>query len=113
MSDCQQILESSQGMVDAFKVWVTRMDGATSLRVAELDDTRWLLDRLSSQFVFKTCEPLRNIANLSAYTFRIAHTSQLSASHFERILVRMPEVKMIIEPLELPNDFRIAPAAAC
>jgi len=76
------------------------MDGATSLRVIDLENTEWLLGRLSAFFVFKTCEPLRNISNPSAFTFRVAHNSQLSASRFERILAGISEVDMIVEPPE-------------
>ena len=76
------------------------MDGATSLRVIDLENIEWLLGRLSDFFVFKTCEPLRNLSNPSAFTFRVAHNSQLSASHFERILAGISEVDMIVEPPE-------------
>jgi hypothetical protein len=91
-------------MMHEFKVWVTRMDGATSLQVADLDNAEWLLNRLSDYFVFKTCEPVRKSLNSSALTFRVAHNSQLSALRFERILAGIAEIKMIVEPLEQPSD---------
>jgi hypothetical protein len=86
--------------MDIFKVWVSRLDGATSLRIIDLENTKWLLGRLSDFFVFKTCEPLRGISNPSAFTFRVAHNSQLSASRFEKILAAISEVNMIVEPPE-------------
>ena len=86
--------------MDIFKVWVSRMDGATSLRVIDLENTNWLIGRLSKFFIFKTCEPLRGASNPSAFTFRVAHNSQLSASRFERILAGISEVDMIVEPPE-------------
>lgn len=76
------------------------MDGATSLRVIDLEKTEWLLDRLSDFFVFKTCEPLRDASNPSAFTFCVAHNSQMSASRIERILARISEVEMIVDPME-------------
>ena len=90
-------------MMDVFKVWVTRIDGATRLRIVDLDDTEWLLARLSDFFVFKTCEPVRGVQNSSAYWFRVAHNSQLSAVGLERILSGIPQIKMIVEALELPG----------
>jgi hypothetical protein len=92
--------------MDIFKVWVTRLDGATGLRVVDLQNTNWLLGRLSDFFVFKTCEPLRDASNSSGYTFRVAHNSQMSASRFERILAGISEVNMIVELPELPGNAR-------
>jgi hypothetical protein len=76
------------------------MDGATSLRVDGLENATWLLRRLSDFFVFKTCEPVRDVSNPSAYTFRVAHTSQLSGRQFEKLLAGISEVKLIIEPVQ-------------
>lgn len=74
------------------------MDGATCLRVDGLENTHWLLCRLSDYFVFKTCEPLRDSSNSSAYTFRVAHNSQLSGPRFEKLLATISEVNLIVVP---------------
>jgi hypothetical protein len=95
--------------MEVFKVWVTRIDGATCLRIVDLDDTAWLLTRLSDSFVFKTCEPVRGAPNSSAHWFRVAHNSQISALGLERILSGIPQIKMIVEPLDLPDAARSAP----
>jgi hypothetical protein len=73
------------------------MDGATYLCVDGLDNTNWLLRRLSDFFVFKTCEPLRGFSN-SAYAFRVAHNSRVSGKQFEKLLAGISEVKLIVEP---------------
>jgi hypothetical protein len=39
------------------------------------------------------------VSNPSAYTFRVAHTSQLSGPQFERLLAGISEVKLIVEPV--------------
>ena len=83
--------------MDEFRVWVGRMDGATRLRVDGLDNTNWLLHRLSNFFVFKTCEPLRELSN-AAYAFRVAHNSRLSGQQFEKLLAGISEVSLIVEP---------------
>lgn len=97
--------------MDIFKVWVTRMDGLTHVSVVDLENAKWLLARLSNSFVFKTCEPFRVIANPSAYTFRVAHNSQMSASHFEQLLAKISEVKMSTEPQDVPIVSRAMPIA--
>lgn len=88
--------------MNVFKVWVTRTDGASRLRVDSLENTNWLLARLSAFFVFKTCEPLSNVANSSGYTFRVAYNSQLSGPWLEKVLRGISEVIMIVEPAQPP-----------
>jgi len=83
--------------MDTFRVWVCRIDGATCLRVDGLENAHWLLGRLSDSFIFKTCEPTRNASAASAYTFRVANNSQMSAARFERVLAGISEVNMIVE----------------
>jgi hypothetical protein len=84
--------------MDTFRVWSSRTDGATCLRVDGFDNATWLLRRLGESFVFKTCEPLRGISNTSAYTFRVADNSQLSSQQFQRLLASISEVHLIVEP---------------
>ena len=91
-----------------FNVRICRMDGTSSLRVDGLENTNWLLRRLSDFFVFKTSEPLYEVSNSSDYTFRVAHNSQMSGRRFERLLAGIAEVKVILEPAQAPLA---APAA--
>ena len=81
-----------------FSVWINRTDGALRLRVDGLENAKWLLSRLSDFFVFKTSEPLLQVANSSNYTFRVAHTSQMSGRGFEKLLAGIAEVKLMLEP---------------
>jgi hypothetical protein len=82
----------------AFNVWISRMDGASRLRVDGLNNTNWLLCRLSDYFVFKTSEPLSDVANSPDYTFRVAHNSQMTGRQFEKLLAGIPEARVIVEP---------------
>jgi hypothetical protein len=84
-------------LMDAFRVSTYRMDGATCVRVDGLENTHWLLTRLSDFFVFKSCEPVRNVSDSSAYTFRVAHYSRLSGKQFEKLLAGISEVNLILE----------------
>ena len=83
-----------------FNVRICRMDGTSSLRVDGLENTNWLLRRLSDFFVFKTSEPLYEVSDSSDYTFRVAHNSQMSGRRFEKMLAEIAEVKVILEPAQ-------------
>jgi hypothetical protein len=94
----------------AFSVRISRMDGASRIRVDGIDNTQWLLCRLSDLFIFKTSEPLYDIPNTSAYSFRVAHNSQMSGPRFAKLLASIAGVKVILEPSERASAFEAAPA---
>jgi hypothetical protein len=79
-------------------VWITRLDGASRLRMNGRESANWLLCRLSDLFVFKSSEPLCEEPNSSDCTFRVAHNSQISGPKFEKLLVGIAEVKLMLEP---------------
>ena len=81
----------------AFNVWISRMDGASRLRVDGLENTNWLLRRLSDYFVFKTSEPLRGVPDSPDYTFHVAYNSQMTGLQFEKLLTGIPEANVIVE----------------
>lgn len=81
-----------------FNVWISRVEGASGLRVDGLENANWLLCRLSDFFVFKTSEPLHELSDSSDCTFRVAHNSQLSGRQFEKLLAGIRELKVIAEP---------------
>ncbi len=81
-----------------FQVWISRTDGATRVRVDGLDNTNWLLSQLSRSFVFKTCEPLRDLLNSSIYTFSVADNSQMSGSQLHKLLGGIAELRVSIDP---------------
>ena len=83
-----------------FRVWLQRIDGASGLRVDGLENATWLIGRLSDFFVFKTSEPLDEVPNSSDYSFRVAHTSQLSGRKLEKLLAGIAEVKLMLEPAQ-------------
>lgn len=83
--------------MDAFRVWASRIDGATCVRVDGLENANWLLRRLSDSFVFKTCEPMRDLVNSSDCSFHVADNSRLSGQQFERLLAGISEVKLVVE----------------
>jgi len=82
----------------AFCVRLSRIDGASGLRVDGLENAKWLLSRLSDFFVFKTSEPLCEAPNSPDCIFRVAHSSQLSGRNFEKLLAGIKEVILSFEP---------------
>jgi hypothetical protein len=83
-----------------FNVWISRVDGASGLRVDGLENAKWLLRRLSDFFIFKTSEPVEIVPNSSDCTFRVAHNSQMPGPKFEKLLARIAEVKLLLEPAQ-------------
>jgi hypothetical protein len=86
-----------------FQVWISRSDGATRVRVDGLDNTNWLLSQLSRSFVFKTCDPLRDLLNSSVYTFSVADNSQMSGSQLHKLLGGFSEVRVSLDPTPVTN----------
>ena len=82
----------------AFRVSLSRIDGAPRLHVEGLENANWLLYRLSGLFIFKTSEPLSYIPASSEYKFCVAHSSQISGPSFEKLLAGIAEVKLMLEP---------------
>jgi hypothetical protein len=82
----------------AFRVLLSRIDGASGLRVDGVENATWLLSRLSDFFVFKTSEPLFEVPNSADCSFLVAHSSQLSGRKFEKLLAGITEVKLVFEP---------------
>ncbi len=80
-----------------FQVGIRRIESASVLRVSGMENARWLLERLSDSFVFKTSEPMRDVQDSSDYTFCVAHNSQMSGPCFERLLAGFREVKLVLE----------------
>lgn len=81
-----------------FRVWVTRLESTSRLRVDGLENAKWLLRRLSASFVFKTSEPIDEVRDSGDCTFRVAHSSQISARQLEKLLAEIREVHLLPEP---------------
>ena len=83
--------------MNAFRVLLRRSEHTSRLRVDDSKIARWLLERMSASFVFKTSEPMEDALNSSGCTFRVAHTSQISGASLEKLLARIPEVQLVLE----------------
>lgn len=84
--------------MDAFRVWMRPMLGATSITVEGLDNARWLVTRLSNAFVFKSSEPIREEAGTRHSVFHVLQSSQTSTLTVQRLLAAIPEVRLVLVP---------------
>jgi hypothetical protein len=73
------------------------MDRTCRVRVDGIENTKWLIHRLSQFFVFKTSEPVKEDEGSSCCTFRVEDSSQISRHRFERLLGAIPEVKLVLD----------------
>lgn len=81
----------------AFSVWMTRLDGASRLRVDGLENANWLIGRLSESFVFKTSTPIDESRDSPNCAFSVAHNSHMSGPRIERLLAGIAEVHLRLE----------------
>lgn len=84
--------------MNPFCVWIRPLGSSCRVRVDSIKNARWLLDRLSRSFVFKSSEPINEDQSSSCCTFRVADSSQISRHGFERLLGAIPEVKLMLDP---------------
>ena len=84
--------------MNPFCVWIRPSGGNCRVRVDSIKNARWLLDRLSRSFVFKSSEPINEDQGSSCSTFRVPYSSQMPRSTFEKLLAGILEVRLMTEP---------------
>ena len=84
--------------MNAFRVWVRPLGDAYRVRVDGAENARWLLDRLSQSFVFKSSDSVSEERGSPFCSFQVPCQSRLSRSAFERLLAAIPEVELALEP---------------
>jgi len=73
------------------------MDGTCQVRVDSIENAKWLIQRLSQFFIFKTAEAVKEDEGSSCCNFRVADSSLVSRHRLERLLGAIPEVKLMLE----------------
>lgn len=84
--------------MSGFRVWIRPLGQACRVRVDGRENAKWLLDRLGKAFVFKSSEPVRAEENTPFCTFLVPCNSQVSHSSIARLLGKIPEVTLNMEP---------------
>lgn len=83
--------------MNPFEVWIRPVDDFCWIRVERSDHARWLVLRLSEQFVFRTFEPLQERMGDSHCLFRVPFHLPLSLGALRRMLQSIPEVRLMRE----------------
>ena len=81
-----------------FHVWIRPLSSACRVRVDGMQNAKWLLNRLSESFVFKTSEPLDDDVATACSSFQVQYGSQMSGPKFAKLLAGIPEVYLMLEP---------------
>ena len=84
--------------MNAFRVWVRPMVSVCKVRVDGIRNAKWLVNRLSQSFVFKSSEPMDDDLATACSSFQVQYNSQVSRSTFEKLLAAIPEVNVMLEP---------------
>jgi hypothetical protein len=74
------------------------MANVCRVRVEGIQNARWLLNRLSQSFVFKTSEAIKDEWSQSYSIFNVLYSSQISPSKFKKLLAFIPEVNLLLDP---------------
>ena len=77
------------------EVWLRHQGDFCRVGVNGIENAKWLLNRLSQSFIFRTTEPLGESLGTSICSFRIPYNPPLSRSRFERLMAAMPGVKLM------------------
>ena len=84
--------------MNRFHVWLRPSRGGCKVRVDGVKNARWLLNRLSQSFVFKSSEAMNEDEFFPACVFAVPYGSQLSHSLFRKLLSGISEVDLMPEP---------------
>lgn len=84
--------------ITAFAVLIRDEGYACHLCVEGVDNARWVVDRLSELFAFRTSEPMLEGVRPTQRTFRVAYGSQLSHRKLASLLSAIPGVRLTLDP---------------
>jgi len=84
--------------MNTFHVWWLPFGAMGRAREDGMENAKWLLDRLSQSFVFKTSKPFGETVGTSVCGFEVSYSPPLSRFKFERLLAAIPEVDLTTRP---------------
>jgi hypothetical protein len=84
--------------MNAFRVWIRPSGGNYRVRVDDIRNAQWLLNRLGHSFLFKTADPMNEEDGSSCCSFHVAYSSQTSRRGLARLLAAIPEVELMTDP---------------
>ena len=84
--------------MNRFRVWLRPLNSGCKVKVDGIKNARWLLDRLSQSFVFKSSEAMNENEYFPACVFAVPYGSQMCHSVFTKLLSGISEVDLMPEP---------------
>jgi hypothetical protein len=84
--------------MNRFHVWLRPSKSDCKVRVDGVKNAKWLLNRLSQSFVFKSSEAMNEEEFFPACVFGVAYGSQMSHVAFKKLLNGIPEVDLMSDP---------------
>jgi hypothetical protein len=84
--------------MNRFRVWLRPLGSGCKVKVDGIKNAKWLLDRLSRSFVFKSSEAMNEDEFFPARVFSVQYGSQMCHSQFRILLNRISEVDLMTEP---------------
>ncbi len=83
--------------MNRFRVWVRPLNSGCKVKVDGIKNARWLLDRLSRSFVFKSSEAMNEDEFFPVCVFAVPYGSQMCHSSFWKLLNGIAEVDLMPE----------------
>lgn len=83
--------------MNAFNVWLRFLRDICRVRVDEIENAKWLLDRLSQSGNVRISAQFGTMEKLSGLRFDVLLSSRFSRSRFVRLLDAIPEVNLKME----------------
>ena len=84
--------------MNAFRVWVRSTGTTCRVRVEGVENTRWLIGRLSQFYMFRQFVPMITEQNDSICTFDVPYNTSLTPPRFEKLLSDIHEVLLLKSP---------------
>lgn len=89
-----------------FQVWLHPFGAGCNVRIEGIENTRWLLSRLSRDFVFKNSTSIKAELTGSIHSFDITCVPPMSQSRLTALLGRIPSVQLMTDSrVEAPEVF--------
>ncbi len=89
--------------MNRFRVWLRPLNSGCKVKVDGIKNARWLLDRLSQSFIFKSSEAMNVDEFFPVCVFAVPYGSQMSHSRFTKLLSDISEVDLMTEPAGTPT----------
>ena len=84
--------------MNRFRVWLRPLNNGCKVKVDGIKNAKWLLNRLSQSFIFKSSEAMNEDEFFPACVFAVPYGSQMSDSMFWKLLRDISEVDLMPEP---------------